>query len=285
MAPPRSSKNSRQEGSPSSLRSPVAKKQKGNVASIIGVKGQSQKVNTTEMANTTPMASAAVRSIDFSTEDGPPAWFLNYMEGFSKKMEEMVVTKLREQDEKIDGLYFDMNAMKESIKKLEDMNKILDDKVDNRLENRGRRNNLVLYGVPETGPRENTKEVVVKMLSDFVGIDAGKLNDTIQRCHRTPTTLPATGINQEKPRMIHMAISSFLDREDIRKQCIQKFKETRYEGRKIFVSEDFSKKVLSKRKLKMDQFKQLQKDGKKPFFVFPDIIKYRNEAGYLITAP
>ena len=107
------------------------------------------------MANTMPMAFAAARSIDFSTENGPPTWFLNYMEGFSKKMEEMVVTKLREQDEKIDGLYFDMNAMKESIKKLEDMNKILDDKLDN-LENRGHRNNLVLYGVPETGPRENT---------------------------------------------------------------------------------------------------------------------------------
>ena len=75
------------------------------------------------------------------------------------------------------------------------------------------------------GPSENTKEVVVKLLSKIVGLDAGKLKDTIQRCHYTPTTLPPTEINQQqqKPRMGHMTISFFLDIDDIRKQCIQKF--------------------------------------------------------------
>lgn len=160
----------------------------------------------------------------------------------------------------------------------------VEDKLDD-LENRGCRNNLVFYGVPETvaNDKENTKEVIIKLLSEFVGMDGSKINNTIQTVHRTPNTLPPNGINPQKPRIIHIAISSFLDREEIRKKCIQKFKGTLYEGKKIFVSEDFSKRVIAKRKAKMDKFKELQKDGKRPFFVFPDLLKYRNNAGMLIT--
>lgn len=43
------------------------------------------------------------------------------MNGFSKKLEDMVAKKLREQDEKIDAMQFDVNSVKDSIKKLEDL--------------------------------------------------------------------------------------------------------------------------------------------------------------------
>ena len=79
--------------------------------------------------------------------------------------------------------------------------------------------------------------------------------------------------------MIHMSFATFTAREEVRKQCIAKSKNEEFNGRKVFVAEDLSKKVQLKRKAKMDAFKKLQKEGKKPFFTFPDIIRYSTATG------
>ena len=59
----------------------------------------------------------------------------------------------------------------------------------------------------------------------------------------------------------------------------------RNKGSKIFVSDDFSKRVLMRRKSKMDKFKQLKDEGKKPFFLLsgPPGIRGRDGKLHLVA--
>ena len=231
-------------------------------------------------------AALSQRSLVFSSEeeheDEAPLWFQRYFKDFERRMEAMLVSKLKDQDEKINSVQFDCNANAADIETLSRKYKELEDKLDD-IENRARRNNIVIYGVPDTGERENTRDVPQHILTDFVGVHPEIVNK-IQQGHRTPS-FPSPGMDiTQKPRMIHVSFSSYLDKELVRKQCIAKFKNQEFQGRKLFVSDDFSKKIIEKRKKKMQTFKNLQKEGKKPFFIFPDVIKYRDGDGKLVTA-
>ena len=205
--------------------------------------------------------------------DGPPQWFREFFSGFEERLErrfetlltnklEAINEKVNEQGEMIDGIKFDIQLLKEEKDQLWEK---LDD-----LENRGRRNNLVFFKVPETDD-ENALNTVKDILNNFVGMDDQV--DTIERCHRTPTFKSP---NNPHPRPIHVAFNSHQIREKVRKACITKLKtQALYKGSKIFVAEDFSKRVQQMRKAKMPHFKRLQQEGKRPFFAYPAVIKYR----------
>ena len=66
----------------------------------------------------------------------------------------------------------------------------------------------------------------------------------------------------------------------MRRTCIEKLKQSSgiYGESKIFVAEDLSKIILQRRKSKMAQMKRLKEDGKKPYFVYPDRLCYRDAA-------
>ena len=179
-----------------------------------------------------------------------------------------------------------MEQAKGKIKVLEDNTQKLIDKLED-LENRSRRNNVILHGVPESD-NENCKETVTELFSNFVGLDEEYVKTVMQRVHRTPTTrarVPsAAGSGRPKPRIIHVAMSSFQDKIKVFKACVNKFKQDEYQHHKLFISDDLSKGVQLKRKAKMGTFTKLKREGKHPFFVYPDIIKYRNGAD-LVTVP
>ena len=81
-----------------------------------------------------------------------------------------------------------------------------------------------------------------------------------------------------------MAFSSYVIKEKVRKASIETFKSMKYKDSKIFVNVDLSARVLQLRKNLMGQFMKLKKEGKKPFFVFPASIKYRQKDGTLVSA-
>ena len=151
----------------------------------------------------------------------------------------------------------------ESIKK---ENKQLVEKIDD-LENRSWRNNLVFFGVPERDGRgeENCLETVIDLLQNLVGIE--DVSKYIERCHRTPSYRNRSAEPITKPRLIHVAFSSYVIKEKVRKVSIEKFKSMTYKDSKIFVNEDLSARVLQLRKNLMGQFMKLKKEGKKPFFL------------------
>ena len=176
---------------------------------------------------------------------------------------------------------FDMNAVQKGVDKLKKQNEDLFIKVDD-LENRSRRNNLVL-GIGESEGDEDCKKTVGDFFK-FVGAQQEDFN-SVQRCHRTPTQKPDHG-SDDKPRMIHVSFTSYEAKESGRKASIQKLKssQSQYEGRRVFVAEDLSRRIQLLRRNKMGTFNKLKREGKKPFFAWPDKIRYREQlTGNLVT--
>ncbi|XP_041475263.1 uncharacterized protein LOC121423826 [Lytechinus variegatus] len=214
----------------------------------------------------------------------PPQWFVDFFKGFEARLENYIEnitlakfselsSTLDQQNEKLSACSMQIEDLEKQVKKLKLDNTQLVNKIDD-LENRGRRNNLIFHGIPEQahgpGSREDVAVTLQKVLQDFVGLSASEYK--IERCHRTPTGPPIqprdqAGDQDLKPRIIHACFSSFADKEQVRKACIQKFKvkDAKFHGRKLFVAEDFSKRVMMQRKEKMDELKKLKENGQ---FIF-----------------
>ena len=237
-------------------------------------------------------ASPRVLSQGSAGSDGQstPQWFTLFVQRFEErfsrmeeKMETLLVKRMTEFESKLEeniekttacSIQLDevMGQMQILKKEKEEILEKLDD-----LENRSRRNNLVFHGVQEV--QGEKCEDTVKALLAVSGISADEC--PVERCHRTPSR--STGVASEKPRIIHVAFSSYSVREKVRKACISQFKQRdfNFKGAKVYVSEDFSKRIMQKRKNKQDDFKRLKSEGKKPFFLFPAKIGVRNSEGKL----
>ena len=67
------------------------------------------------------------------------------------------------------------------IKRLQDENVILRNRCSNKLEQYGRRNNIIISGIPDSVKTEDLKESVTEILSD---IDVKVTTNDIEACHR-----------------------------------------------------------------------------------------------------
>ena len=153
-----------------------------------------------------------------------------------------------------------------------ELNKALD-KIDD-LENRSRRNNVVIFGVPEgveTNP-SNCSDFVSDTLLKFIDPDNTMPKIDIQRAHRTPTG-PAR-MPGSKPRPIHVFFSNYQQKEMVRKTAIATFKSKKFRDSKLFISDDLSKRVQAQRKEALPDYRKLRDDGLRPFFSYPAILKY-----------
>lgn len=224
--------------------------------------------------------SAAARQLDLvradlRNEETPPRWFVHFFKDFEKRLDEKFTKKIEEVQEKVDAIDITVSNLEREVKELKKVRSSLEVKIDD-LENRSRRCNLVYHGLPEK-PGEKCQEAIESLLSDFVGVDMTAPGTAIERCHRTPATPRDDG----KPRIIHVAFSTYSGKEKVRKACIEKFKSQKFQGNKLFVSDDFSRRVLSMRYEKMGKFKKLKDERKKPFFLYPARLAYRGGDGKL----
>ena len=250
-------------------------------------------LDTPEKGKSAPPKKANAVDISIMQPAGPggsdnsPVWFANFLDKFYKleeRIDSLIINRLdeiaektTENEEKIEACCIQLDKVTLEVKRLKRENDEMIMKIDD-LENRTRRSNLVLHGVPEV-PKENCYETVKSFLSDFVGVE----DYAIERCHRTPTVRVREQNADGKPRIIHIAFSSYANKEMVRKACIAKLKATAtFRGSKVFVSEDFSRRVLQMRKEKLDHLKRLKNEGKKPFFLYPAKLAYRNKDGKLI---
>jgi len=169
------------------------------------------------------MASSDVnksrRSLDLSdSSQQPPQWFADFFQAFEARLEqrmenvvtlkfEQVLARINEHEDKLIGVDFEIKTLQSEVKKLVDEKEGLVMKLD-ELENRGRRNNLVFFGVPERQDKEDTLATVSDIINNFVGLDDFSCDTQIERCHRTPTFKPLGNPNP-KPRIIHVAFTTF----------------------------------------------------------------------------
>ena len=237
---------------------------------------------------------AAVTAAGLSSSQ-PPQWFVQFFTEFENRLDIRIESLLdkkfghltstvTEHDEKIKSLSFDIANLRDTVQALQTDNGKLERKLDD-LENRSRRNNLVVFGIQESDNKEDCKKLIQDFLR-FADVPEEDIND-IQRCHRTPSFRPQGQENApHHPRRIHIGFGSFTAKERARKACINKLKATRslYLDHKAFVAEDLSQHVLQLRKSKAGAFKRLKEEGKRPFFIFPDKLCFRNPDGKITTA-
>ncbi|XP_071503488.1 short transient receptor potential channel 4-like, partial [Diadema antillarum] len=163
----------------------------------------------------------------------PPQWFVQFFSEFENRLDVRIESLLdkkcgdltsivTEHDEKIKSLSFDIANLRDTVQALQTDNGKLERKLDD-LENRSRRNNLVVFGIQESNNKEDCKKLIQDFLR-FADVPEEDIND-IQRCHRTPSFRPQGQENApHHPRRIHIGFGSFTAKERARKACINKLK-------------------------------------------------------------
>jgi hypothetical protein len=127
-----------------------------------------------------------------------------------------------------------LEGVTNDVSRLQDCVNYLEYKIDD-LENRGRRQNLVLFGIPEDRDEnwDSVEEKVRRVISDRLGINLS--NQCIQRCHRLGRKY------EGKARAVICYFWSFKTKEKILRN------KSKLRGTGIYIEEDFSHKVRSER--------------------------------------
>lgn len=235
---------------PSVENSPVKKKQAKNP----------------EVSRPSSSSTNQPNTVGSGSPSAAPLWFIE----FEQRQEARFAELLQAQQ----LLKFDMDNAKDDICKLKTALEEANAKIDD-LENRSRRNNVVIWGAPEGAEKGDCLGYVEDLLAGAAGPKA------VQRAHRSGQPAAAKK-DRGKPRPIHVGFSTYREKEAARKKLIEVFKE-KTEGVKMYVADDYSKRVQLMRREKLPKLKELRAKGIKAFFVYPASIRSRDANGRLIS--
>uniref|UniRef100_K7E4Q3 L1 transposable element RRM domain-containing protein n=1 Tax=Monodelphis domestica TaxID=13616 RepID=K7E4Q3_MONDO len=194
------------------------------------------------------------------------------MEALWEEKWEMMQKKFMHLQNQFDQTVKENQALKQELikqsqntKKLEENIKYLTDKVID-LENRGRRENLKIIGLPEK-PEINTKLDMV--IQDIIKENCPEIleqggNTATDRAHRTPSTL-----NPQKttPRNVIAKFQSYQTKEKILQEARKR--QFRYKGMPIRVTQDLASSTLNDRKAWNMIFRKARELGLQPRISYP----------------
>lgn len=153
----------------------------------------------------------------------------------------------------IGTLKTEVDHMKSTIQKLETTVSHLLIKTD-ELENRSRRNNLVIYSIKEDG-KETEAELTDKIIKDIFSERLGITINGIERCHRI-------GRKSDRNRPAIIKLQDYREKTAILKAC------PKLKGSEFSVSEDYSKRIRDVRKKLWESASQEKTNGAKVKLVF-----------------
>ena len=156
-----------------------------------------------------------------------------------------------------------------SLQKLTADFRRMDDNID-YLENQSRRNNLRIDGVKERAEETwaDTEQALRKVLETDLKMPADHVNAiAIERAHRT-----GGAQNAERDRTVVVKFTHFKDRDSV----LQAARANRPRG--VFVNEDFSMRVVSRRKELIPEMKEARDRGKIAYLSYDRlVVKDRQE--------
>ena len=252
---------SRKTRDPSSTENTPVKK-KSREESGMDDNAMSQSIKLTDNM-TTPAPSprpSASRSLE-----APPNWFVE----FEARQEARFESLFKECREAHAAFDHDMKNLRDEVETLKKKLKAQDSKLDD-LENRNRRNNIVIFNVPEGFEGDNCMTFIQKLIKDNCNIEP----KFIQRCHRSGKPGP-------KPRPIHVGFSFYPEKEACRKALSDLFRRKKFGDAKLFASNDFSQTVQKMRKEKLPEIRRLKDQGLNAFLVYPATVKIRDRSGQI----
>ena len=167
------------------------------------------------------------------------------------------------------------------IEKLKTVKETLSNKVDTAqvaflerklddLENRSKRNNIVIWNVPEGAEEDSSCRVIVSnVLSNHLQLE-GDLE--IMRAHQTNIRRQSTTEDTASPlpRPIHVYLLRYTDKQYILRKAASALKDNPFLEANLYISDDVSKKVRDDRKkLKETHINEIRSRGEVDFAYIP----------------
>ena len=141
----------------------------------------------------------------------PPQWFRD----FESRQEVRFANIMKKCKDVFEGFKMEVDNMKDEINSLKQQLELTEIKIDD-LENRSRRNIIVIFDLPEGTEGPDCGKYISQMLMKECKIEVSG----IQRVHRTGKLNPDT----DKPRPIHVGFGLYQDKELCRKALAELFK-------------------------------------------------------------
>ncbi|KAK1893776.1 LINE-1 retrotransposable element ORF1 protein [Dissostichus eleginoides] len=161
--------------------------------------------------------------------------------------------KLRAHGEGLNSFDARLQAMETHYANLNSDYKKLQEKTDD-LENRGRRCNLRIIGVPEGLEKGNPTQFIAGLLHEVLGGPNGLEQPPIlDRAHRATAKFPREG---DRPRPFILRVHYFQEKERIQRLARQKGR-PEFQGKQILIFPDYSAN-LSRRRAAFSEVKELQ---------------------------
>ena len=181
----------------------------------------------------------------------------------SESRHDVLYAQLKQLESTTASLNSELNEMKQGLEfinnEVETMKENLSDKADNArvatlekklddLENRSKRNNIVIWNIPEGAEKDTScQEIVSNILSIHMQLE-GDLE--IMRAHRTNirrqknTAEAASSL----PRPVHVYLLRYTDKQYILRKAASALKDNPFQEANLYISDDVSKKVRDDRK-------------------------------------
>ena len=181
----------------------------------------------------------------------------NKLAGLEQKTSTLV-TDLKDLKEGLQSLEKDLADVKQDVETKADKSHVLE--LENRitdLQNRSRRNNIVIWNVRVGSDKDTFMVEFVKrsLLIDHMKLENAE-NTKIMRAHWTERTITR---DVSKPRPIDVYLLKYTDRQYILANAAICLKENQYDGSSLYISDDVTKDVREQRtKLKEKHLKNLR---------------------------
>ncbi len=152
--------------------------------------------------------------------------------------------------------------------KLEAALEIIDD-----LENRGRRCNIRIIGLPEGSEGSNPMSFFKTWLPELLQLSFKGGAVKLDHCHRALTGRP---LPRQRPRAVIIWLHNFQDKVQIM-QAARKTQALSYNDTQIMTSEDFSAAVIKKRQEFFSVKQQLKERGIVFIMLYPAVLRIRHD--------
>ena len=188
---------------------------------------------------------------------------IDKLDSDSQSRHDVLCGKLQQLESKAASLSGEINDLKQGLeftnKEVETLKVTLSNKVDTArvailerklddLENRSKRNNTVIWNIPEGAEKDSSCQAIVSnILSEHMQLE-GDLE--IMRAHRT--NIRRQSISQDTasplPRPIHVYLLRYTDKQYILRNAASALRDNPFLEANLYISDDVSKKVRDDRK-------------------------------------
>lgn len=179
---------------------------------------------------------------------------IDKLEASSQSRHDTILTKLTtlettmsELSAGLEGMYQEMEAVKQTLQKKADLVQVelLEKKLE-EMENRSKRNNIVIWNIPEGAEKDSScLALVTLILTEHIGL--GEIE--VMRAHRTnikQRQSPASGATL--PRLVHVYLLKYTAKEYIWRNAASKLRENPFHEANLYISDEVSKSVREQRK-------------------------------------